>query len=159
MGNSFLWKRMNRRLSPRHSEFETQNRKFETELQLVFALGVEKLICAVVIGFRHKDFGETIQIAVFGQARVHEFLRGDDAVLFEHDDEHLGIDDGSGVEKLHATTLPRHVAPKQAKAECTWIRRINRTETGQDAFTRIPQIPTNYGARIGICRRLAATPE
>ena len=71
--------------------------------QLILALGVEKLMRAVVIGFGHEDFGRAIQVAVVGQAGVHEFLRGDDAVLLEHDDEHLRVHHGAGVEKLHAS--------------------------------------------------------
>jgi hypothetical protein len=32
-------------------------------------------------------------------------LRGGDAVLVEHGDEHLGIDDRAGVEQFHAGNL------------------------------------------------------
>ena len=69
-------------------------------LQLIFPLGVEKLVGAVVIGFGNENFCGTVQVAVLGKARVHKFLRGDDAVFFEHHDEHLCIDDGAGVEKF-----------------------------------------------------------
>jgi hypothetical protein len=32
-------------------------------------------------------------------------LRGGDAVLVEHGDEHLGVDERAGVEKFHAGNL------------------------------------------------------
>ena len=70
-------------------------------LQLGLALGKEELISAVVIGFRHEDFGRAVQVAVIGRAGVHEFLRGSDAVFLEHDDKHLRVHDRAGVEKLH----------------------------------------------------------
>ena len=60
---------------------------------------------AVVVGFGNEHFGQAIQITVFRQGRVHKFLRADDAVLFEHYDKHLGIDDRTGVEKLHAKKI------------------------------------------------------
>ena len=54
---------------------------------------------AVVIGFRHEHFGGAIQVFVTVRlARVNELLRRGDAVLFKHDDEHLGVDDRAGVE-------------------------------------------------------------
>ena len=74
-------------------------------LQLILAFGVEELMGAIVIGFGHEDFRRAIQVAIVGQAGVHEFLRGDDAVFLEHDDEHLGVHDGAGVEKLHDKRL------------------------------------------------------
>jgi hypothetical protein len=85
---------------------ETSETTRETRvLQLIFALGVEELMGAVVIGFGHKNFGRAIQVAVVGRGGIDEFLRGDDAVFLEHDHEHLGVHDGAGVEKLHAGKL------------------------------------------------------
>lgn len=73
--------------------------------KLIFAFGVEQLMRAVVVGFGDEDFRGAVQVAVVGQRRVGEFLRGGNAVLFEHDDEHLGVDDRTGVKKLHATSV------------------------------------------------------
>jgi hypothetical protein len=49
--------------------------------------------------------GGTAQIAVVGRGGVNERLRGGDAVLVEHGDEHLGVDERAGVEKFHAKNL------------------------------------------------------
>ena len=73
--------------------------------KLVFAFGVEKLVGAVVIGFRHEDLGGAVQVAVVRRGGIHERLRGGDAVLFEHHHEHLGVDDRAGVEQFHAENL------------------------------------------------------
>ena len=74
-------------------------------LQFILALGVKQLMGAGIIRLRHEHFGEPVQIAVVGQGGVHKLLRGDDAVLFEHRHEHLGVDDRAGVEKFHAENL------------------------------------------------------
>ena len=60
---------------------------------------------AVVISLRHKNFGQTIQITVLGLVWIDILLRGRDAVFFQHDDQHLGVDDRAGVEKLHVKNL------------------------------------------------------
>ena len=59
----------------------------------------------IIIGFGNEHFREAIQVAVVGQRGVNEFLRGYDAMLLEHHEEHLGVDDRPGVEKLHAEKL------------------------------------------------------
>lgn len=69
--------------------------------KLVFALGVKELEGAVVVGFRHEDLGGTAQIAVVRRDRIHECLRGGDAVLLQHCHEHLGADDRAGVKQFH----------------------------------------------------------
>ena len=74
--------------------------------QFILAFGVEELMGAVVVGFGHENFRQSIQVAILGQAGVHEFLRGNDAVFLEHHYEHLGVHDRAGVEKLH--TLVNH---------------------------------------------------
>lgn len=74
-------------------------------LQFIFAFGVEELISAIVIRVGHEDFCQAVQVAVVGRAGVHEFLRGADAMFLEHDDEHLGVHDRAGVEKLHLGKL------------------------------------------------------
>ena len=76
-----------------------------TFLQLTLTLGVEKPVGAVEIGFQDKDCGGTVQIAVVRRGGVNEFLRGGDAVFFQHHDEHLGVDERAGVEKFHAGNL------------------------------------------------------
>ena len=74
-------------------------------LKLIFAFGVKQFVGAVIIGFRHEDLGATAQIAVVGRGGVNERLRGGDAVLVEHGDEHLGVDDRAGVKQFHAGNL------------------------------------------------------
>lgn len=44
--------------------------------KLVLALGVEELVGAVAIGFRHEDLGGAAQIAVVRRGEIHERLRG-----------------------------------------------------------------------------------
>ena len=51
-------------------------REKRAESKLVLALGVEELVGAVVIGFRHEDLGRAAQIAVVRRGGVHERLRG-----------------------------------------------------------------------------------
>jgi hypothetical protein len=96
-----------------------------TNLQLVLALGVKKLMGAIVIGFGDEDFREAIQIAIVRQAGVHKFLGADDTVLLEHDDKHLGVHDGTSVEELHAWEFNHG-----------WSRRSKRRRNGH-GFTRI----------------------
>jgi len=73
--------------------------------KLVLALGVEKLVGAVVIGFRHEDPGGAAQIAVVRRGGIHERLRGGDAMFLQHHHEHLGIDDRAGVKQFHPDKL------------------------------------------------------
>lgn len=73
--------------------------------KLVLALGVEELVGAVVIGFRHEDVGGAAQIAVVRRGGVHERLRGGDAMFVQHHHEHLGVDDRAGVKQFHAANL------------------------------------------------------
>lgn len=70
-------------------------------LQLILALGIEKFIGAVIVGFRYEDLGGTTQIAIVRQSGIDEGLRGGDAMLVEHHDQHLGIDERAGVEQFH----------------------------------------------------------
>ena len=49
--------------------------------------------------------GEPVQIAIVRGAGIHKILRGRDAVLFQHHDEHLGVVDRAGVEQFHAPQL------------------------------------------------------
>jgi hypothetical protein len=103
---------------------------------------------AVVVGFGNEHFGKAIQVAIVGGGRVHEFLGANDAVLFEHDEEHLGVDDRAGVEKLHGKNLTtnRHEFRSGASAE----RRILFFFPSSGALRR-------YGWITGIWRRLVAT--
>jgi hypothetical protein len=70
-----------------------------TRLELVFAFGVEELVGAFVVGFGDEDFGHAIEVefVAFG---IDEFLRGDDAVLFEHGDEEFGVYERACVEEF-----------------------------------------------------------
>ena len=49
--------------------------------KLVPALGVEELVGAVILGFRHENPGGAAQIAVVRRGGVHERLRGGDAMF------------------------------------------------------------------------------
>ena len=60
---------------------------------------------AGIIRFRHEDLGGAAQVAVVGQGGVNKRVRGDDAVLLQHHDEHLGVDERAGVEKFHLKNL------------------------------------------------------
>jgi hypothetical protein len=97
-------------------------------------------------------------------------------VLLEHDEEHLGVDDRAGIEKLHAKNLTTD------GRGCTRIREINRITEGNEGKTVLRELAsqarhqldargllfarancgsrmnTNYGARMGIWRRLVARP-
>jgi hypothetical protein len=79
--------------------------RLRSSLQFVLTFGVEKLMGAVVIGFRHEDLGGAIEVAIVRHGRVHEILRGGDAMFFEHRHEHLGVDDGAGVKQFHLQIL------------------------------------------------------
>ena len=74
-------------------------------LKFVFAFGEEQLVGAVEIGLGDEDVGQAVEVAVIGRGGVHEFLRGGDAVLFEHHHERFRVDDGAGVEKFHRDIL------------------------------------------------------
>ena len=73
--------------------------------QFILALGVEKLVGAVVIRGRHEDAGGPVQVAIVRRGGVHEFLRGGDAVFFQHHHEHFGVHDRTGVKQFHAENL------------------------------------------------------
>jgi hypothetical protein len=73
--------------------------------KLVLALGVEKLVSAGEIGFRHEDLRGTAQIAVVRRGGIHERLRGGDAMFLQHQHEHLGVDHWAGVKEFHAGKL------------------------------------------------------
>ncbi len=74
---------------------------FSQASKFIFAFGVEQLEGAVVVGFRHEDLGGAAQIAIVGQGGINKRLRGGYAVLFQHHDEHLSVDERAGVEKFH----------------------------------------------------------
>jgi len=86
------------------AELEIQNRAF-AESKLVLALGVEELVGAGEIGFRHEDLRGAAQIAVVRRGGVCERLRGGDAMFLQHHHEHLGVDDRAGVKQFHAGNL------------------------------------------------------
>jgi hypothetical protein len=73
--------------------------------KLVFALGVKEFEGTVMVGFRYENLNGTAQITVVGQGGINKRLPGGDAVLVEHYDEHLGIDDRAGIEQFHAGNL------------------------------------------------------
>src|SRR5436190_4705233 len=75
-------------------------------LQFIFALGIEELMGAIVVGFGNKDLGGAVEIALIGEFGFGEFLGGSDAVFFEHGYEHLGVDKRAGVEQLHESAQP-----------------------------------------------------
>ena len=72
------------------------------ESKFIGALGVKKLIGAVVIGGWHKNLRGSVQVAVVRRGDVHEILRGGEAVFFQHQHEQLGVDEGPGVKEFHS---------------------------------------------------------
>ena len=68
--------------------------------QFILAIRIEEAVGAVIVGDGHEHMGQAIQVFVVGQGGIDEFMSGGDAVFFEHDDEHLHIDEGAGVEKF-----------------------------------------------------------
>jgi len=70
-------------------------------LELILTLGVEEAVGAVIIGLGNEDLGRPVQIAVIGSGRVDKGLGGGDAVFLQHDHQHFGVDDRSGVEQFH----------------------------------------------------------
>ena len=70
-------------------------------LELILTLGVEVAVGAVIIGLGNEDLGRPVQIAVIGSGRVDKGLGGGDAVFLQHDHQHFGVDDRSGVEQFH----------------------------------------------------------
>lgn len=75
------------------------------ELQFVLAFSVKQPVSLGIIRFRYEHLRQPVQITVVGQGGVHKLLRGGDAVLLQHGYQHLGIDDGAGVEKFHTKDL------------------------------------------------------
>ncbi len=59
---------------------------------------------AVVVGFGDEDFGQAVEVefVAFG---VDEFLRGGDAVFFQHDDQQFDINEWAGVEEFHEEVI------------------------------------------------------
>jgi len=76
-------------------------------LQFVFALGEKKLARALVIGFRHQDIGGAVQIAIVRRGRINPFLRGGNAVLFQHHHQQFCFNDRAAEKKFHADNLAR----------------------------------------------------
>lgn len=60
---------------------------------------------AFVIGFRHKNIGGTTQVTVVSRGGINEFLRGGDAMFFQHDDEQFRFDNRTGEEQFHTKSL------------------------------------------------------
>jgi hypothetical protein len=81
--------------------------------KLVLALGIEELVGAVVVGFRHEDLGGAAQIAVVRRGGVHKRLRGGNAMFLQHHHEHLGVNHRAGVKQFHAGNLTADVRNHQ----------------------------------------------
>ena len=88
------------------------------KLKFVLALGVKQFERAVIVSFRHENLGGTAQIAVVRQCGVNERLRRGDAVLVEHGDEHLGVDERAGVEKFHGIARRLVARPAYRNTVC-----------------------------------------
>ena len=56
---------------------------------------------AIVIGFRHEDIGEAVQVAAVGRVWLGKFLGGGDAVLLQHDQEQFRFHNRTGEEQFH----------------------------------------------------------
>ena len=74
----------------------------QSSSQLVFALGEKQLPGAVEIRFGHQDIRQAIQVAVVRQGGIHKFLRGGDAVFFQHHHQQFRFDDLTGVKNFHS---------------------------------------------------------
>jgi len=74
-------------------------------LELVLALTIEKAMRPVVVFFGDEYLCGPVQIAVVGFVRFGKFLGGGDTMLFQHDDQHLGVDHRPGVEKFRWDNL------------------------------------------------------
>lgn len=72
--------------------------------KLVRALGIEKLVGPVVIRRRDENPGQPVQITVVRRSGVHERLGGGDAVLLQHHDQELGVNDRAGVKQFQCET-------------------------------------------------------
>ena len=70
-------------------------------LKLILTLRVKQLMRPLIIRLAHEHLRRSVQVTVVRLGWIHEFLRGDNAVLLEHHDEHLGVNDRAGVEELH----------------------------------------------------------
>jgi len=69
-------------------------------LKLIFTLRIEQLLGAGVVGFRHEDPSQPVQIAIIRGGRVHELVDGDDAVFFQHEHQQLRLDERAGEEQF-----------------------------------------------------------
>ena len=69
-------------------------------LKFIFTLRIEQLLGAGVVGFRHKDPGQPVQIAIIRRRWVHELVDGDDAVFFQHEHQQLRLDERAGEEQF-----------------------------------------------------------
>ena len=65
---------------------------------------------AFIVGFGNGYFGCPIQIAIVRLLRMIGFLNGVDAMLFQHSDQELGIDQRPGVEEFHWESKPASVS-------------------------------------------------
>lgn len=67
----------------------------------------------IVIGFRHKHFCGAAQVAIVGRGWISKFLRGIDAMLFQHYHKHLGVHNRTGVEEFHEANLGRRCSTRK----------------------------------------------
>ncbi len=72
--------------------------------QLILPLRIKQLVRAFIIRFRHKDLRRAAQIAFVGCDWINKFLRGGDAMLFQHHHEHFSVDHRASVKKFHAAS-------------------------------------------------------
>ena len=70
--------------------------------KLVFTLGEKQLPSAVEIRCGHQHIRRAIQVAVIRQGGIHKFLRGGDAMFFQHDHQQFRFDDRAGVKEFHS---------------------------------------------------------
>jgi len=80
---------------------EDGNKLIDAELKLILTFGVKQLVCPLVICLGHEHFRLTTQVVVFRRGRINKLLRRRNAVLFQHHDEHLGVDDRPSIKKFH----------------------------------------------------------
>ena len=72
--------------------------------KFILPVRIKQLVCALIIRFRDKDLRRTAQVALVRCGWVNKFLRGGNAMLFQHHHEHFSIDHRAGVKKFHAAS-------------------------------------------------------
>lgn len=85
--------------------------------KFVLPLGIKQPLRAFIIRLRHEDVRRATQVPILGRGGINKFLRGADAVFFQHHHEHLRVDHRAGVKKFHPSNLrPMQTDSRQFRA-------------------------------------------